>query len=157
MARTLAAGNAPSHQLPLAGRIFGLFTPYLNRYVARVAGRRFVPMWSLLRHRGRKSGRAYATPITARRVSGGFALAMSFGQQADWVRNVLESEASIRWRGREYPLARGEVLDVSAENAALGAAEQAFLRTVGIEKVMYLRDRASAASPRRAERRPRRP
>jgi deazaflavin-dependent oxidoreductase (nitroreductase family) len=131
--------------LPLAGRIFGLFTPHLNRYVARIAGGRFVPMWSLLRHRGRRSGRAYATPVTARRVRDGFAIALAFGPRADWARNVVNGEASIRWRGREYPLSRGEVLDVSAENVALSPSQQALLRKVGVGQFLYLRDRDAPA------------
>lgn len=140
MARTLAADTARP-RVPLAGRIFGIFTPYLNRRVARIAGSRFVPMWSLLRHRGRRSGRAYATPITARRVGNGFAIALAFGSRADWVRNVVDAEASIRWRGREYPLGRGEVLDASSASVALSPSLQALVRRFGIAQFVYLKDR----------------
>ena len=38
MARTLDASTAARPERPLAGRIFGLFTPHLNRYVVRIAG-----------------------------------------------------------------------------------------------------------------------
>ena len=52
MARTLVAQSASKPERPLAGRIFGLFTPILNRLVTRIAGKRHVPLYVLLRHLG---------------------------------------------------------------------------------------------------------
>src|SRR5438445_2554540 len=89
MARTANAASTTKSERPLAGRIFGLFTPVLNRLVTRIAGRRYVPLYVLLRHRGRRSGRAYATPVVGMRVPGGFALPMAFGEGADWYRYIV--------------------------------------------------------------------
>ena len=38
----------------------------LNPLIVRLAGRPGVPLLVVLRHRGRRSGRAYATPVVAR-------------------------------------------------------------------------------------------
>ena len=141
MARTLAAASSSKPPVPAAGRVFGLFTPHLNRYVARVAGGRFTPMWALLRHRGRTSGKSYTTPITARRVRDGFTIGLAFGMRTDWLRNAVAGEASIRWRGREYPLGLGEVLDISSARLAFPSWERAVYRRMGIERFLYLRDR----------------
>src|SRR3979411_1250025 len=89
MARTAVAPSTRKTQTPLAGRNIGLFTPILNRLVTRIAGRRYVPLYVLLRHRGRRSGRAYATPVVGMRVPGGFAIPMAFGEGADWYRNII--------------------------------------------------------------------
>src|SRR5205807_7627193 len=102
MSATRAAANGRVRSRPLAGRIFGLFTPYLNRYAARIAGGQYVPLWVLLRHRGRRSGRMYATPVVGKRVRDGFAIPMAFGEGADWYRNLAASgEGTIRWHGEE--------------------------------------------------------
>src|SRR5438046_9027919 len=79
MARTLVAQSASKPERPLAGRIFGLFTPILNRLVTRIAGKRHVPLYVLLRHLGRRSGREYATPVVGMRVLGRFAIPLPFG------------------------------------------------------------------------------
>src|SRR2546430_747602 len=91
MARTFVAQSTGKPERPLAGRIFGLFTPILNRLVTRIAGKRHVPLYVLLRHRGRRSGREYATPVVGLRVPGGFAIPMAFGEGADWYRNIIAS------------------------------------------------------------------
>src|SRR5207247_10312195 len=113
--------NAPStmkSERPLAGRIFGLFTPVLNRLTTRIAGRRYVPLYVLLRHRGRRSGREYATPVVGMRVPGGFAIPMAFGEGADWYRNIVSAGgATIRQHGTEHHLVGPDAIDpYSAES-----------------------------------------
>src|SRR5256885_9396263 len=109
MARALVAQSTGKPERPLAGRIFGLFTPILNRLVTRIAGKRHVPLYVLLRHRGRRSGREYATPVVGLRVPGGFAIPMAFGEGADWYRNIIASGGGThRPDGRQAPLADPE-------------------------------------------------
>src|SRR5438876_4739780 len=45
-------------------RIVRPLTHLFNPLILKVAGGRWVPMFSLLHHRGRKSGRIYTTPVT---------------------------------------------------------------------------------------------
>src|SRR5437773_3863645 len=105
MARTANASSTTESERPLAGRIFGLFTPVLNRFTTRIAGRRYVPLYVLLRHRGRRSGREYATPVVGMRVPGGFAIPIAFGEGADWYRNIFSAGgATIRHQGTEHHL-----------------------------------------------------
>ena len=44
---------------------------------------------SVVRHQGRSSGRIYETPVVAVPTQGGFVIGLPYGQQADWVKNVL--------------------------------------------------------------------
>jgi deazaflavin-dependent oxidoreductase (nitroreductase family) len=151
MSASVVARRDRAKGRPLAGRIFGLFTPYLNSFVARVAGRRFVPMWSLLRHRGRTSGSAYATPITAFRVARGFAIPMAFGPSANWVRNVLaDGRATIRWRGGEYSVDRPSVVDVASREVGLDPWKRAAFGALGVDRVLLLRDDADTRTDARA-------
>ena len=59
-----------------------------------IAGTRFRSL-SILRHVGRRSGREYATPITAFPLGDGFVIALLYGDVAtvDWCRNVIAAGA----------------------------------------------------------------
>jgi deazaflavin-dependent oxidoreductase (nitroreductase family) len=46
-------------------------------------------------HRGRKSGCEYRTPISAFRRPGGYAVALTYGPGAEWVRNVLAAGVAV--------------------------------------------------------------
>lgn len=74
-----------------------------NKVAARLAGRRIIPLWALLRHRGRKSGKAYATPVAVIPTETTFVIALPWGRDTDWVRNIRAADGcSIRWKGVEY-------------------------------------------------------
>lgn len=142
MARTIDTTSTRKSERPVAGRIFGLFTPILNGLVTRIAGRRFVPLYVLLRHQGRRSGRAYATPVVGLRVPGGFAIPMAFGEGADWYRNIVAARgATIRQNGAEHQLHDPAAIDpVSAESPFPGWLKSVF-RAVGIRRVLLLKGR----------------
>lgn len=149
MARTIATTSTTKSGRPRAGRIFGLFTPVLNRFVARFAGGRYVPLYILLRHQGRRSGRAYTTPVVGLRVPGGFAIPMAFGEGADWYRNIIASgDATIRQHGTEHQLRDPATIDpVSAASPFPGWLKSLF-RAVGIRQVLLLKDSVGRASSR---------
>jgi deazaflavin-dependent oxidoreductase (nitroreductase family) len=58
-----------------------------NRIAGLFAGR--LPPFVLLEHRGRHSGRRYTTPLMVFRRPDGYQIALTYGPDADWVRNVL--------------------------------------------------------------------
>lgn len=41
---------------------------------------------SVIRHIGRRSGKAYATPVVAERVPDGFVIPLPYGADVDWLR-----------------------------------------------------------------------
>ena len=45
--------------------------------------------WQVIDHVGRRSGRAYRTPIEALPVDDGFIVVLVYGSRSDWVQNVL--------------------------------------------------------------------
>src|SRR6266513_2202801 len=140
MERTLATQSALKPQRPLAGRIFGLFTPILNRVVTRIAGRRYVPLYVLLRHRGRRSGRAYATPVVGMRVPGGFAIPMAFGEGADWYRNIVAAGgATIRQHGTEHQLTDPAAIDPNSATSPFPGWQRPVFRALGIRRFLFLR------------------
>jgi deazaflavin-dependent oxidoreductase (nitroreductase family) len=83
----------------------------LNPFMRRFAGRSRTP-FALVRHVGRKSGKPYETPVIVEPRSGYFILALTYGREVDWVKNVLAAgRCGILYHGKEYAITRIEVLD----------------------------------------------
>jgi flagellar biosynthetic protein FliP len=82
------------------GRIFARFNRSVANPVTRLfAGR--VPPFALVKHRGRVSGRGYATPVLAFATRDGLVFALLYGRVSDWALNVLAADgASVKRHGR---------------------------------------------------------
>ena len=48
-----------------------------------------LPLFGVVVHRGRRSRRLYRTPVNVFRRPGGVVIALTYGPESDWVRNVL--------------------------------------------------------------------
>ena len=90
------------------------------------------PPWAVLIHRGRRSGRVYRTPVVASARGGQLRVAILYGDQSDWVLNVLAGSGQVVRRGRTHPLLDPRVEaggpSGSVLVAELGAAEPGFGR-----------------------------
>jgi deazaflavin-dependent oxidoreductase (nitroreductase family) len=80
--------------------------------VLRLAGRRLLPLYAVIHHRGRVSGREYSTPVVVLR-SGDFLLfPLAFGEGAGWVRNLVAAGGgTVRWRGTDHHVTDPQVID----------------------------------------------
>lgn len=77
----------------------------INRRVTNPVARRFagrLPPFAIMEHRGRRSGATHRTPVMAFRSSAddGFVVALTYGPEADWVRNVLAEGGCAMEYGR---------------------------------------------------------
>jgi deazaflavin-dependent oxidoreductase (nitroreductase family) len=123
----------------LAKRAAKLF----NHLTLPLSGTRWLPLWAVIHHRGRRSGKPYATPIASRRMQQGFLVALAWGESADWVRNIQAAgDAVIRWKGRDYSEVDPQVVDWTIAKANFNAVERAVLRRAGINRFLLLRDAA---------------
>ena|SRR5438552_669420 len=114
----------------------------INPLVLWLAGTRFFPLYGVIEHRGRRSGKAYRTPVVVRPTSDGFIVPMPWGESTDWYRNVRTAgECVICWKGRDYALVQPELIDPAAARASFGAFEQAIMTRLGIEHYLRLRHR----------------
>src|SRR5689334_14552823 len=97
------ASAPPRHPLILTA------TRILNPLVLRLAGTRALPLYGVLQHRGRRSGKPFRTPVVVRPSSDGFVVPMPWGERTDWYRNVRAAgQCVIRWKGRDYPVVPAE-------------------------------------------------
>ncbi len=65
----------------------------INPVVRNFAGR--LPPFSLVEHRGRKSGALYQTPIMAFPAGDDMIVALTYGPNTDWAQNVIAEGACI--------------------------------------------------------------
>jgi hypothetical protein len=84
-----------------------------NRFFLKIAGKRF-RAYSIVKHRGRRSGREYQNPVSAYPLEDGFVVPVLYGTGSQWVRNVMASGGFIlRTKARDIPLERPEIIPPS--------------------------------------------
>lgn len=139
MAQTSSV-NRTSEIPGFVDRIIRPLTGTLNPLILRVAGGWWFPMFSLLRHRGHRSGRMYSTPVTAMPRGGWFWLGLTFGRGSGWAKNVLAAgECTIRYRGTDYHLVDPAVLDGAAVRKELPPVMGFAASLVGMSEVLRMR------------------
>jgi len=76
---------------------------YVNPILRHLAS--WLPTFAVLTHRGRKSGRAYQTPVNVFRRGDDYLFFLTYGSDAGWVKNVLATgTCSIETGGRTIQL-----------------------------------------------------
>ncbi|GHF75847.1 deazaflavin-dependent oxidoreductase (nitroreductase family) [Amycolatopsis bartoniae] len=121
----------------------------INRVVTnRVLGplARQAPGFGKIVHRGRRSGREYRTPVNVFATPTGYVVALTYGPDADWVRNVLaEGGCQLETRGTLVQLTNPRIVHDEQRRAAPVPVRQV-LTLVGVTDFLHL-DRVSPASP----------
>jgi len=80
-----------------------------------------LPPWSVILHRGRRSGREYRTPVLAFRRGRVLIVALLYGTESDWLRNVRAAGGGRVVRaGRTYEAGPPHVVETSAAASELG-------------------------------------
>ncbi|MEU2037323.1 nitroreductase family deazaflavin-dependent oxidoreductase [Nocardia niwae] len=107
-----------------------------NRHVTNpaaglIAGR--APGFGIVRHKGRKSGRSYRTPVMVFERHGAYRIALTYGRDVDWVKNIHAAGGfALETHGRVVDLTDPVVRhDPSAAWAPMGV--QQVLKTISAE------------------------
>lgn len=88
------SSGQPGSERPTTPRASGRSAPprlvKLTSPIARkLAGRRWFPLWAVLRHRGRRTGHEYAIPVAVLVTPATFVIGLPWGPTTNWVQNVL--------------------------------------------------------------------
>jgi deazaflavin-dependent oxidoreductase (nitroreductase family) len=119
----------------LTRAVIGPARRLFNPLIVRLAGSQRMKFFAVVYHRGRRSGRLYATPISARPTADGFAIGLTFGEHADWFQNLRAAGGgAIRWNGVEYPVVAPEVVDWATVRPAFSRVERALVPLLGIQR-----------------------
>jgi hypothetical protein len=110
----------------------------INPMTLKFAGGR-VGIWVTLKHVGRCSGREYTTPLLAQRLGDGFLLALFYGADVDWCRNVLATgKCTLTWLEQDYPLERPAMLQFSEARKAFPVFTRVLYKAGGINQFLWL-------------------
>jgi deazaflavin-dependent oxidoreductase (nitroreductase family) len=123
----------------VAGRPF-------NAFVLRFAGSRYLRLYGIVHHRGRRSGRDYATPVVVRPVADGFVIPLAFGEGADWFQNLRAAGGCvIHWNGRDYSVVDPQVIAWPVARPSFTPVERALVPLVGVQRFVRVRHAAMPA------------
>jgi len=112
-------------------------TNVFNRISRRFAG--WMPGFGILAYRGRKSGKAYRTPMNVFRRGDGYVLALTYGSDVQWVKNVLAAGGTgLVTRGRTIQLVDPELF-VDPTRASVPQPVRFFLGLMNVTEFMRLR------------------
>jgi deazaflavin-dependent oxidoreductase (nitroreductase family) len=108
---------------------------------SHMAGNRWFPLWAILRHTGRTSGRVYATPVVGLRTPDGFMIPLPFGDATQWAKNLFAAGGgSLRFAGREYLIAEPQVIDHEAAKAHLSRVLAFVTARLGLRQYVLVRE-----------------
>lgn len=95
---------------------------------------------AVVRHTGRTSGRPYETPVGAVPTADGFVIALVYGSQSDWLKNVMASgSATIVHDGTAYSTHNPEIVSTGDAAHHFPTSEQRNLRLFRVQECLLLR------------------
>ncbi|HWC79062.1 MAG TPA: nitroreductase family deazaflavin-dependent oxidoreductase [Pseudonocardiaceae bacterium] len=110
---------------------------YTNKVLGRFAHR--LPMFGVVEHVGRKSGRSFRTPVSVFAMDGRMWIALTYGPDSDWVRNVRAAGGcSLVSRGRKISLTEPELVHDPSRRPLPWPARQ-IMRAVDVSDFLALR------------------
>ena len=106
-------------------------------FAGRLAG------FGIVVHSGRRSHREYRTPVNVFVAAGGYVVALTYGADSDWIKNVLAAGGcELVTRGRTVRLTAPELFHDEAQRN-VPRLVRPILRTLGVSDFMRLSTTAS--------------
>jgi deazaflavin-dependent oxidoreductase (nitroreductase family) len=107
-----------------------------NRVTRLVVGH--LPGFGIVVHVGRRTGHRYRTPVNVFRRPGGYVIALTYGEVADWIRNVRSAGGcELERRGRLVRLTSPRVV-VDRRAGEVPAPVRPVLRLLGVDHFLEL-------------------
>ena len=117
MSRKDHPNNAPGIPMIFPVWFENFQTKYFNPLVKPIA--RYLPTFSVIKHRGRTSGKQYETIVTAYCKGNVLAIGLAHGK-TDWVKNVLAAgEADVHFIRKDVHITNPRVLPPGSDGAGL--------------------------------------
>jgi deazaflavin-dependent oxidoreductase (nitroreductase family) len=115
----------------------------LNRVTKRIAP--WMPGFGVVVHRGRRSGNEYETPVNVFATEDGYVLALTYGSDTDWVKNVLAAGGcELRTGGRVVRLTAPRLFHDETRRD-IRPFERQVLRAIGVADFLSLKTAPVAA------------
>ncbi len=95
--------------------------------------------FAIIHHVGRRSGKPYETVIWVWQMREGFVIALTYGEEVDWYRNMKANEGGrVYWHRRLYLVGKPELIDAEKALQAFPALFRLIFRTFGRQEKFVL-------------------
>ena len=102
----------------------------------------WVPLWSLVEHTGRRSGKVYRTPVSMFHTAGGVAVLLPYGTARDWVKNLTAAGGGrVKMSGKTFDVTNPRVVPTGEAVGLLKPPWRQLLGRAGVAHTLLL-DRA---------------
>jgi len=89
---------------------------------------------------GRRSGKSYETTIMVWPMAEGFVIALTYGPQVDWYRNLLAAGGgTLLWHRRVYTIGKPEPIDAKTALTAFPAFFRLILGRSGTQDFVWVK------------------
>jgi deazaflavin-dependent oxidoreductase (nitroreductase family) len=108
-----------------------VFNKYVTNRVLRGLATGGLGPFAILGHIGRRSGKPYETTIMVWPTGEGFVIALTYGPDVDWRRNLVAAGGgTIRWHGKLYTVGAPVPMDAKTALKAFPALFRFILGTL---------------------------
>ena len=115
--------------------------------VLRSAGQAGSPT-AVVEHLGRTTGRRYDTPVVATPTDEGFVIALPYGQNTDWLKNVLSAGcATIRFEGASHDIDHPEVVEIQKVEEHFAPKERRQHRRFAVREALIVTTIRKVSNP----------
>jgi deazaflavin-dependent oxidoreductase (nitroreductase family) len=123
--------------MPLPEWLARLNRSGINRVTRPVAER--LPGFAVVIHTGVRTGRRYRTPVNMFRSGDGYVIALTYGRERDWVKNVLAAGGcEVETRGSSLALTEPRIVRDERQSRA-PLAIRPILKALGVKEFLELR------------------
>ncbi|MGZ3672913.1 MAG: nitroreductase family deazaflavin-dependent oxidoreductase [Ktedonobacterales bacterium] len=115
-----------------------------NKYVTNRVFRRFARSsrgpFAVIHHVGRRSGKPYETTIMVWPQGEDFVIALTYGPDVDWLRNLQASgQGTLFWHGKSYTIGKPVAMDPSAALSAFPSFIRFILGRLGTHQFVRVK------------------
>jgi deazaflavin-dependent oxidoreductase (nitroreductase family) len=108
-----------------------------NRIVRPISGQ--LPIWSIVEHVGRRSGKTYQTPVSVFRTPDGVAILLAYGTDSDWLRNVQAADGGrIKLGGKTFAVTDPRVVATADAAELIQAPWRQLVKMTGTKHALLL-------------------
>jgi deazaflavin-dependent oxidoreductase (nitroreductase family) len=123
--------------MPLPGWLAELNRNVTNRITRPVAGR--LPGFAIVIHTGVRTGKRYRTPVNLFRVGDRYVIALTYGRDRDWVRNVVAAGGcEVETRGEPVRLTDPRIVRDDRQRS-VPLPVRPLLKAIGVSEFLELR------------------
>lgn len=99
----------------------------------------WLPLWSILEHTGRKSGKTYRTPVSMFSTPDGVAVALVYGPERDWLKNLQAAGGGrAKMGGRTFAVTNPRVVPTAEAAALLKSPWRQILNRADVDYTLLL-------------------